>query len=54
MFSIMIMEFPIKKFFLIVKLFYRGKIHILQIKDINVYFHGKGLNGKMHGKGRLG
>jgi hypothetical protein len=37
------------KFFLTVKLFYRGKIHILQIKEINVYFHGK-----MHVKERLG
>ena len=31
-----------------VKLFYRGKIHVLQIKDINAYFHAKDLNGKMH------
>ena len=29
-----------------VKLFYRGEIHILQIKEIN--FHEKDLNGKMH------
>jgi hypothetical protein len=27
---------------------FRGKIHILQIKDINAYFHEKYLNGKIH------
>jgi hypothetical protein len=36
------------KFLLTVKRFYRGKIQVLQIKEINVYFHEKYLNGKMH------
>jgi hypothetical protein len=38
------------KFLLTVKRFYRGKIQVLQIKEINVYFHEKDLNGKMHVK----
>jgi hypothetical protein len=36
------------KFLLTVKRFYGGKIQVLQIKEINVYFHEKDLNGKMH------
>ena len=31
-----------------VKRFYGGKIQVLQIKGINVYFHEKDLNWKMH------
>jgi hypothetical protein len=33
-------------FFQECKLFYRGEIHILQIKEIN--YHENDLNGKMH------
>jgi hypothetical protein len=34
--------------FLAVKRFYGGKIQVLQIKEITVYFHEMDLNGKMH------
>jgi len=33
-----------------VKTFYSGKIQVLQIKEINVYFHEKDLNGNIHVK----
>jgi hypothetical protein len=42
------------KFLLTVKRFYEGKIYVLQIKDIDAYFHAKDLNGKMHVNEDLG